>query len=120
MLTSLYSNFVDRFSYAMCIKSCIIPYFKEFKLALKDVTPKHIQDYYQYELNEKGLSASTVIHRHANIRKALQYAYKVGLIAFNPADRIERPKTAKFVGSIYDAGELTDRAILQKVLPWNN
>jgi integrase len=93
-------------SYAVCIKSCIIPYFKEYKLTLKDVTPKHIQDYYQYELNEKGLSACTVIHRHANIRKALQYAFKVGLIAFNPADRIERPKTAKFVGSIYDASEL--------------
>ena len=93
-------------SYAVCIKSRIIPYFKEFKLTVQDVTPKHIQDYYQYELNEKGLSACTVIHRHANIRKALQYAYKVGLIAFNPADRIERPKTTKFVGSIYDAGEL--------------
>jgi integrase len=90
----------------MCIKSRVIPYFKDFKLTLKEVTPKHIQDYYQYELNEKGVSACTVIHRHANIRKALQYAFKVGLIAFNPADRIERPKTAKFVGSIYDAGEL--------------
>jgi len=93
-------------SYAVCIKSCIIPYFKDFKLTLKDVTAKHIQDYYQYELNEKGVSACTVIHRHANIRKALQYAFKVGLIAFNPADRIERPKPGKFVGSIYDAGEL--------------
>lgn len=93
-------------SYAACIKSCIIPYFEDFKLTLKDVTPKHIQDYYQYELNEKGLSACTVIHHHANIRKALQYAFKVGLIAFNPADRIERPKIGKFVASIYDAGEL--------------
>jgi len=55
---------------------------------------------------QKGLSPSTVIHRHANIRKALQYAFKVGLIAFNPAERIERPKTGKFVGNIYDDGEL--------------
>ncbi len=36
----------------------------------------------------------------------MQYAYKLGLIASKPADRIERPKTTKFVGSIYDAGEL--------------
>lgn len=93
-------------SYAVCIKSRIIPYFKGFKLKLKDVTPKHIQDYYQYEMNEKGLSPNTVIHRHANIRKALQYAFKIGLINFNPADRIERPKKGKFVGSIYDASEL--------------
>ncbi len=93
-------------SYAVCIKSRIIPYFKEFKLKLRDVTPKHIQDYYQYELNDKGLSPNTVIHRHANIRKALQHAFKIGLINFNPADRIERPQKGKFVGSIYDASEL--------------
>ncbi|MFZ7133230.1 MAG: tyrosine-type recombinase/integrase [Eubacteriales bacterium] len=70
------------------------------------MTPKHIQDYYQYEMNEKGLSPYTVIHRHANIRKALQYAFKVGLITANPADRIERPKKNKFVGSVYSASEL--------------
>ena len=53
--------------------------------------PKYIQDYYQSEL-DKGLSANTVIHRHANIRKALQYAFQIGLIKSNPADRVERPK----------------------------
>lgn len=52
------------------------------------------------------MSANTVIHRHANIRKALQYAFKIGLINFNPADRIERPRKEKFVGSVYDASEL--------------
>lgn len=92
--------------YADCIKNRIIPYFKQKKIILKDLTPKHIQDYYQHELNEKGLSSSTVIHRHANIRKALQYALKIGLIDYNPADRIERPKKRQYVGSIYDASEL--------------
>lgn len=53
-----------------------------------------------------GVSANTVIHRHANIRKALQYAFKTGLLSSNPADRIERPKKQKFVGSIYDEHEL--------------
>lgn len=93
-------------SYSYCIKSSIIPYFEEKKIKLKDLTPKHIQDYYQYELNEKGLSANTVIHRHANIRKALQHAFKIGLIDYNPADRIERPRKGKFVGSVYDEKEL--------------
>jgi len=92
-------------SYAVCIKSRIIPYFKGSKIKLKDLTPKHIQDYYQYELNEKGLSSNTVIHRYANIRKALQHAFKIGLIDYNPADRIERPQKGKFVGSIYDESE---------------
>ena len=75
-------------------------------LALCEVTPKHIQDYYTYELTVRGVSANTVIHRHANIRKALQHAFKLGLIDTNPADRIERPKKEKFVGSVYEEDEL--------------
>jgi hypothetical protein len=48
-----------------------IPVFsRRCPATIKDLTSKHIQDYYQYELNEKGLSANTVIHRHANIRNA--------------------------------------------------
>ena len=95
-------------AYAMGIKNKIIPYFEEHHpgLALCEVTPKHIQDYYTYELTVRGVSANTVIHRHANIRKALQHAFKLGLIDTNPADRIERPKKEKFVGSVYEEDEL--------------
>ena len=95
-------------AYAMGIKNKIIPYFEEHHpgLALCEVTPKHIQDYYTYELTVRGVSANTVIHRHANIRNALQYAFKLGLIDSNPADRIERPKKEKFVGSVYEEDEL--------------
>ena len=95
-------------AYAMGIKNKIIPYFEEHHpgLALCEVTPKHIQDYYTYELTVRGVSANTVIHRHANIRKALQYAFKLGLIDSNPADRIERPKKERFVGSVYEEDEL--------------
>lgn len=93
-------------SYAMTIKSRIVPYFEQKELKLKEVTPKDIQDYYQYSLDVEKVSANTVIHRHANIRKALQYAMKTELIDKNPADLIERPRKDKFVGSIYDAAEL--------------
>mgnify|MGYP002560569142 CR=1 FL=1 len=95
-------------AYSMGIKSKIIPYFEEHHpgLALQDITPKHIQDYYTYELTVRGVSANTVIHRHANIRKALQHAFKLGLIDSNPADRIERPKKEKFIGSFYEENEL--------------
>ena len=65
-----------------------------------------IQDYYTYELTVRGVSANPVIHRHANIRKALQHAFKLGLIDTNPADRMERPKKEKFVGSVYEEDEL--------------
>ena len=41
-------------SYSFCIKSKIVVYFDEFfpGLALCDLTPKHIQDYYTYEMKE--------------------------------------------------------------------
>ena len=95
-------------SYAQAIKSKINPYFDARfpALTLSQITPKHIQDYYTWEMTENNVSANTVIHRHANIRKALQYAFKTGLIDINPADRIERHKKVKYVGSTYNNQEL--------------
>lgn len=97
-------------AYSMGIKSKINPYFdKRFPaLTLSQLTPKHIQDYYTWEMNVNNVSANTVIHRHANIRKALQYAFKTGLIDINPADRVERPKKVKYVGSTYNDKELEE------------
>ena len=94
-------------AYASGINSCIIPYFEEKKYTLQDMEkhPKYIQDFYQ-SLLDSGLSASTVIHRHANIRKCLQYAFQIGLIKSNPADRIERPRKEKYVATIYNQQEL--------------
>lgn len=95
-------------AYSMTIKNRIIPYFNEKHpgLLLEEITPKHIQDYYTYEMNVNSLSANTVIHRHANIRKALQYAMKTGLILNNPADLVERPKKVQYVGGFYNEKEL--------------
>jgi integrase len=93
-------------SYSNCVKKRVSPYFKEKKILLKDLQPKHIQTYYQHELNDNKVSANTVIHYHANIRKALQYAVKVDMISSNPADKVERPKKQKFVGSFYDREEI--------------
>ena len=91
-------------AYSMTINKKIVPYFNEKHpgLLLREVTPKHIQDYYTHEMNDNGLSANTVIHRHANIRKAHQYAMKTGLILSNPADLVERPKKNQYVGGFYN------------------
>lgn len=93
-------------SYAKAIKNRIAPYYSERQIKLKDLTPKDIQDYYQYGLNIEKVSANTVIHRHANIRKALQYALRTGLIDYNPADRVERPRKEKYHATIYNDQEL--------------
>ena len=94
--------------YLQTVNNKIIPYFdKHFpKLQLRDVTPKHIQDHYTYDMTDNGVSANTVIHRHANIRKALQYAFKTGLIDSNPADKVQRPKKKPHPCEPYNAAEL--------------
>ena len=73
---------------------------------LGEVTPKHIQDYYTYELDVCHVSPNTVIHRHANLRKALQYAYQTGLIESNPADRVQKPRKERFEADPYKKPEL--------------
>ena len=78
-------------SYTQMVKKKIVPYFRDTGLTLGSIQAKHIQSFYLYEL--KSVSASTVIHEHANIHKALKYAVKMDLIPFNPADKVERPKS---------------------------
>ena len=94
-------------SYKINIQTCIAPYFKNKRYTLQDLErhPKYIQEFYQYML-DSGLSASTVIRRHANIRKCLQYALQIGLIKSNPADRVEKPRKTKYEATIYNQAEL--------------
>ncbi len=91
-------------SYSNMIRSVIAPYFRERGITLVGLTATDIQSFYTSEL--KRVKASSVIHYHANIHKALKYAVKVDLIPTNPADKIERPKKERFVGSFYDADEM--------------
>lgn len=94
-------------SYALNVERSIIPFFRERNCTIQDLErhPKHIQDYYQ-SLLEAGLSPTTVIRRHANVRKCLQYAFQLGIIKSNPADRVEKPRKAKFNATIYNREEL--------------
>ena len=88
-------------------KRFIVPYFEPLHYTLQDMEqhPKYIQDFYQHEL-DRGLTANTVIHYHANIRKCLQYAFQIGMIRSNPADRVERPRKEKSKSEIYSGEEL--------------
>ena len=91
-------------SYAGMAKSIIIPYFKERNISLGGLKAIDIQTFYMQQL--KRVKASSVIHYHAVIHKALKYAVKIDLISVNPADKVERPKADKFVGSFYDSDEM--------------
>ncbi len=94
--------------YANNVKTRIVPYFKSHKIKLRDLQPRHIQDFYTYAMNNYNVCTNTVLRYHANIRKALAYAVKTDLIIRNPADLIDRPKSRKFVGSFYDKEEMND------------
>ena len=86
------------------VKRVIAPYFRERGITLQGLTPKDIQDFYLEKL--KTVSASSVIHYHANIHRALKHAVKLDLIPTNPADKVDRPKKDRFIGSFYDADEV--------------
>ena len=91
-------------SYSTTVKKIVAPYFREKEVTLKNLTAKDIQEFYLSELER--VSPSSVIHYHANIHKALKYAVKIDLLDVNPADKVERPKKDRYVGSFYDADEV--------------
>ena len=91
-------------SYVNAVKSIIAPYFRKKKILLRDLQAHDIQMFYQEQLQR--VKASSVIHYHANIHKALKYAAKNDMIPSNPADKVERPKQDKFYGNFFDRDEL--------------
>lgn len=91
-------------SYAGMTKSIIVPYFKKREITLGNLKATDIQSFYMEQL--KRVKASSVIHYHAVIHRALKYAVKIELIDVSPADKVERPKADKFVGSFYDSTEM--------------
>ena len=95
-------------SYKSAVEKFIIPYFdkKHPGLKLSQVTAKHIQDYYTYELKERKISNNTVKHRHASISNALKYAMRMDLISGNPASKVELPRLSKYNASYYNEKEL--------------
>lgn len=92
-------------SYEIHYQNHIKPYFDKLGITVTDLTPMHIQNYYNKKISE-GLSASTVKRHHANIHKALDYALKMNIIPYNPADRITLPKREHYTGKFYDENQL--------------
>ena len=92
-------------SYVNNIKSPVGPYFRETGIALKDLTARDIQDFYDVQLER--VTANTVIHYHAIIRLSLCYARKMGYIKENPIEEVDKPEKNQFIGKFYNADELS-------------
>ena len=101
-------------NYHIVITKIIMPYFYEKQIKLCDLSPIDIQTFYSESLNGfsicnksfKAITPSTIKKRHANIRKALEFACNMDLINRNVADRVKLPKPIKYEGKVYDAKTL--------------
>ena len=91
-------------TYCELSKSVILPYFKATRKTLGTLRAVDIQTFYTKQLER--VKANTVIHYHAIIHKALKYAVKTDLIQSNPADKVDRPRKDRFIGSFYDGDEM--------------
>ncbi|NLW79132.1 MAG: site-specific integrase [Ruminococcaceae bacterium] len=93
-------------SYRRVMEKVMLPYFEPLGLYLHELEAKHVKAYYEYLQMERGNSANTVKHHHANLRKALKSAMISDLILTNPADKVEVPKIKPHVADIYNKQDL--------------
>lgn len=84
--------------YRQVVENSICQYKPFVGVKLTKVTPPLIQSY----INERvkgGLSPNSIRKHYCIFHKCLDYALKLDLIPFNPADRVELPKKVKYQGA---------------------
>lgn len=92
-------------SYRNMVNARIDPYFRVLGVTLGELTPTHLQDFYQKILDD-GCKTNTVIHYHAVLHRALLNAVKKDIIGRNPADRVDKPKKNHFEPGHYSESEM--------------
>ena len=80
-------------SYKGYIENHIAPAFPNLKL--KDLTTRLLQDFYNYKLNNQGMSPKTISNLHRCLHKALNQAVLEHYLDFNPCDAVNLPKNEK-------------------------
>lgn len=99
-------------SYLFIANAHIIPYFKDRKTLLSDLSRNDIQQYINDKFNngrldgKGGLSAKTVKAHLVLIKQALKEAVKNNYINVNPSDYVTIPKIQKFEAGFYSVDEL--------------
>lgn len=79
-----------RASYESYIKNHFVPAFG--RMALRDLTPRLLQQFYNYKTEQEGLSPKTILNINLCLHKALEHAAREGLIPSNPASAINLPR----------------------------
>lgn len=89
----------------MCCVKIMGDYFGN-NLKLKDVTVKHIEDFFDYLRDVRGNKNITVKHHAIILSPALRQAYRDDLIAKNPCEFLAKIKKEKSPRSYYNADEI--------------
>ncbi len=93
-------------TYEKQINNIIVPYFKQKKIVLSDLTDEDIEQFYRYKIETDDVKPETINRYHANIRKALSYAVKAKYITHNPCDTVNRPTGETYISDYYNESEL--------------
>lgn len=84
--------------YRKVVENNICKYKPFIGIKLKKLTPALVQSYINDRVNG-GLSPNSIRKYYCIIHKCLDYAVKLDMIPYNPADRVELPKKQKFQGA---------------------
>lgn len=95
-------------SYRQALEREICPYFAAQKIKLNELKPYHIQKFYNDRMEINGNSANTVLHFHAYIHSALNYAVRTERLHRNPADNVVLPRKEKHIANYYTLDELNN------------
>lgn len=94
-------------NYKRMIDGRVTAFFKPMKLKVKEVTGDEVNAYYA-EIRADGLKGTTAQRHHAMLHRAFKQAVKRRIIASNPCQQADRPKSVPFIGNYYNADELKE------------
>lgn len=99
------------YAYANIVNRHLVPALGQVRLC--DLTPQLIQSYYLWVAQDKALSGNTVRKHHILLHTSLQLAYRRGVLAVNPMDRVTPPRQTAARQSFYNPDQLA--RLLRKV-----
>ncbi len=91
--------------YKTMVDSKIVPYFTKVDIPLKELTGDELNDFYIY-LRQNGLSGASTQKYHSILHLAFKQAVKRSIMATNPCDQADRPKSVQYIGTYYNTEEL--------------
>ena len=93
-------------SYKCYVEQRIAPFFRQKKVTLAALRASDIQEFYTYCLETLRIANNTVLHYHANISAALNYAVRMDMISQTPIKKGMRPQKTAHISKFYSLEEV--------------